>query len=83
MYLIFLVALVILLALLYYGKREGYSSVGNEVDNYYQWRSYSQDPYKEQNMTGFPYNYHPYEYNKRFDSYDPSDLEYDYGYGSW
>lgn len=83
MYLILLVALAIVLALLYMNKKEGYSSLGREQEDYYLWRSYSQDPYNQQSMVEFPYNYHPYEYNKRFDSYDPSDLEYDYGYGSW
>lgn len=57
-------------------KKEGYSSLGSDVDNYYQWHPYSHNLYNKKKMSSFPYNYHPYEHNQRFNCYGSNDINY-------
>lgn len=77
MHLILIIALAIaILLLVLKSPTEGYSSLTNEDDNYYQWRPYQHNVYNHTKMTSFPYNYHPYEYNQRFNCYGKDDTNY-------
>lgn len=76
------IVLVLFLMLLDKNKdKEGYSSVANEADNYYLWRTYSSNPYDYKALTSFPHTYHPYEHPQRTNCYNPHDIYY--GRGTW
>ena len=77
MYLILIIVLAIILVLLFVKSPvETYSSIGSDIDNYYQWRPYQHNVYDHIKMSSFPYNYHPYEHNQRFNCYGANDINF-------
>jgi len=57
-------------------RQEHYSSLNNKMENYYLWRGYNEDSFKNDIFKKFPYTYHPYEYNLRFNKYPMTDYIY-------
>lgn len=87
--LILIVVALVVLGLLMQNKREGYTTVNadvyrpyGKVDPYYIHRAYSHKPYpcNVGKLKGYPYNYQPKAYHKRYVKYNPQFYMYGYGH---
>lgn len=79
--LLFLSVFILLLVWLVMNKtKEGYTSLDGLSNDYYSFRTYNHNEYDRNRKLAFPNDYHPYEYNQRFNCYD-NDLMY--GLGQW
>lgn len=76
-----LLIVVIWLILWYKNRKESYSSLSNDEDNYYMWRTYSSNPYDVATLTKFPFNYQPYEHPQRVNCNGVHDIIS--GIGNW